>query len=143
MADFKEHATRCRVHPSIGNPVNCSLDESQKETILASLLAYVRDAGEAEENPVTKQIKSIKVHSIESIDDRRGDVQNRSEPTESEHRTFWELPNLEELALEQNVTPVADIHALFGTWPGASKDNHFEALIEQLRHGKPKELDHS
>ena len=37
---------------------------------------------------------------------------------------------LEELAQEQNVKPMADIRALFGTWPGEVDDGFEDAIIE-------------
>ncbi|MGI6353963.1 MAG: hypothetical protein GX937_03970 [Lentisphaerae bacterium] len=46
---------------------------------------------------------------------------------------FWESPSLEELALRQNVQPLANVRALFGTWPG-DDDDGFEASIDELRH---------
>ncbi|OGR08442.1 MAG: hypothetical protein A2511_13150 [Deltaproteobacteria bacterium RIFOXYD12_FULL_50_9] len=48
-------------------------------------------------------------------------------------RDFWESPTLAELALSQNVNPMADVRALFGTWPG-EVDDGFEAAVDELRH---------
>lgn len=51
---------------------------------------------------------------------------------------FWKSLTLEELARAQNVQPVADVQALFGTWPGEESDG-FEAAVDELRHpGGPK-----
>jgi hypothetical protein len=46
---------------------------------------------------------------------------------------FWESPTLGELARSQNVKPIADVRAIFGTWPGEADDG-FEAAVEELRH---------
>ena len=46
---------------------------------------------------------------------------------------FWASPTLEELALAQNVQPITDVQALFGTWPGDENDG-FEAAVDELRH---------
>ena len=46
---------------------------------------------------------------------------------------FWKSPTLEELARAQNVQPVTDVQALFGTWPGEESDG-FEAAVDELRH---------
>lgn len=46
---------------------------------------------------------------------------------------FWESPTLEELARAQNVQPITDVQALFGTWPGEENDG-FEAAVDELRH---------
>jgi hypothetical protein len=48
-------------------------------------------------------------------------------------RSFWESPTLDELAQAQNVKPMADVRALFGTWPGEANDG-FEDAIDELRH---------
>jgi len=46
---------------------------------------------------------------------------------------FWQSPTIEELARSQDVRPMADVRAMFGTWPGDENDG-FEAAIEELRH---------
>jgi len=45
---------------------------------------------------------------------------------------FWNSPTIEELAEAQNVKPLQDIKALFGTWPG-EEDDGFEEEITALR----------
>jgi hypothetical protein len=40
--------------------------------------------------------------------------------------------SLDELAKSQNVQPMADVRALFGSWPG-EEDDGFEENIEELR----------
>ncbi|MCH7556964.1 MAG: hypothetical protein IIB56_05835 [Planctomycetes bacterium] len=45
---------------------------------------------------------------------------------------FWQSPTIEELAASQGVNPMADVRALFGTWPGEDDDG-FEDSIHQLR----------
>ena len=56
---------------------------------------------------------------------------------DDERWTFWESRTLEELARSQNVQPIADVRALFCTWPGEENDE-FEAAIEELRHSDTK-----
>ena len=51
--------------------------------------------------------------------------------------TFWESRTLEEFVHMQNVEPMVDVRALFGTWPGEKNDG-FEAAIEELRHSDTK-----
>ncbi len=46
---------------------------------------------------------------------------------------FWESRTLDELARAQDVRPMPDVRALFGTWPGDANDG-FEATIDELRH---------
>lgn len=44
---------------------------------------------------------------------------------------------LDELAQAQNVQPMMDVSALFGTWPG-EMDDGFEDSIDDLRHRQPR-----
>lgn len=133
MADFKEHGTRCRVHPPIGNPVLCLFDEEQKEEVLEDILQYVRVIGEATEDPATGKIGSIKIHDIERLEDRADEAVELLPQGTPIGRDFWESPTLDELAASQHVQPMANVRALFGTWPGEADDD-FEASVDELRH---------
>jgi hypothetical protein len=133
MADFKEHGTRCRVHPSAGDPILCLFDNEQKDAVLEDILQYVRIVGEAWEDPITRKITSIKIHDIERLEDKENEATDLLPQGTPLSRNFWESPTLDELALAQNVRPMADVRALFGTWPG-DDDDGFEAAIHELRH---------
>ncbi len=133
MADFKEHGTRCRVHPSVGEPVLCLFDDEQKDEVLEDILQYVRIVGEAKEDPLTGKISSIKIHDIERLEDREAEATELLPQGTPVSRSFWESPTLDELALTQNVKPLQDVAALFGTWPGEDDDG-FEAAVDDLRH---------
>lgn len=140
MADFKEHGTRCRVHPSVGEPVLCLFDEEQKDEVLENILQYVRIVGEAKEDPVSGKISSIKINDIERLEDREdfgAELLPQGTPL---LQSFWETPSLEELAQSQHVEPLADVRALFGTWPGEDDDG-FEASIDRLRHAGMRQED--
>jgi hypothetical protein len=133
MADFKEHGTRCRVHPSVGEPVLCLFNENQKDEVFDDMLHFVRIVGEAKEDPATGKITSIKIHDIERLEskeDQSTDLLPKGTPIS---RDFWESPSLDELALAQNVSPLADVRALFGTWPG-EVDDGFEMAVNEQRH---------
>ena len=105
MADFKEHGTRCRVHPSVGDPVLCLFDEGQKDEVLENILQYVRIVGEAQEDPVFRRIASIKIHDIERLEDRQDEAAELLPQGTPILRTFWESPTLEELAyLQESAT---------------------------------------
>jgi hypothetical protein len=133
MADFKEHGTRCRIHPSAGDPVLCLFDEEQKDEVLENMLQYVRIVGEAKEGVFTGRIASIKIHDIqrlEGCEDIAVDLLPQGTPIS---RNFWESPSLDELAQSQNVQPLTNVSVLFGTWPG-EEDDGFEASIDELRH---------
>lgn len=133
MADFKEHGTRCRIHPSVGDPVLCLFSEEQKDEVLEDILQFVRIVGEAKEDPITGKISSIKIHDIERLEDRENEAVDLLPLGTPISNDFWESPSIDDLALAQNVKPLASVGVLFGTWPG-SMDDGFEDAIEDLRH---------
>jgi len=133
MADFKEHGTRCRIHPSIGDPILCLFDEEQKDEVLEDMLHYVRIVGEALEDPTSGKITSIKLHDIERLEDREDEAAELLPQGVPIPQDFWRSPSLDELALAQNVQPMQDVESLFGTWPG-DDDDGFEIAIDNLRH---------
>lgn len=133
MADFKEHGTRCRVHPSVGEPVLCLFDEAQKDEVLEDILRYVRIVGEAKADPLTGRIASIKIHDIERLEYRENEATDLLPQGTPISRGFWTSPTLDELAQAQNVRPMTDVRTLFGTWPGEMNDG-FEETIDELRH---------
>jgi hypothetical protein len=131
MADFKEHGTRCRVHPSVGEPVMCLFDEVQKEEVLENILYYVKVIGEAKEDPITGKINSIKIHDIQRLEDREegSDLLPQGTPLPTD---FWQSPTLDQLVELQGARPLSDIASLFGTWPGDPEDG-FEEAVRRLR----------
>lgn len=133
MADFKEHGTRCRVHPSSGEPVLCLFDEEQKDEVLDDILHFVRIVGEAKEDLITRRIASIRIHDIERLEERENEETGLLPQGTPLFRGFWESQTLDELAQAQNVQPMTDVRALFGTWPGEADDG-FEESIDELRH---------
>jgi hypothetical protein len=133
MADFKEHGTRCRVHPAAGEPVLCLFDEAQKDEVLEDILQFVRIVGEAKEDPVSGKIASIKIHDIERLEDKENEAIDLLPQGTPISRSFWESPSLEELAQAQNVMPVMDVESLLGGWPGDADDG-FEEEMLRIRH---------
>lgn len=133
MADFKENATQCRVHPTVGDPVSCRFAEEQKEDVFKNLLHFVRVVGKATRNPVSKKITGIEIRDIHRLDGKEGDARQLSDPND-----FWESPTLEELARRQGVKPMTDVRKLYGTWPG-DPDDGFEEAINALRRFDRKE----
>lgn len=140
MADFKEHGTRCRVHPSVGEPVLCLFDEAQRDEVLEDILHFVRIVGEAKEDPLTGRIASIKIHDIERLEDREGEAADLLPQGTPLSRDFWDSPTLDELAQAQNVRPMMNVRALFGTWPGEMNDG-FEEAIDELRHSHVRKIE--
>ena len=133
MADFKEHGTRCRVHPSAGKPVLCLFDNKQKEEVLENILQYVRIVGEAKEDPISGKITSIKIHDIEQLEEKENEAVNLLPQGSPISQDFWESLTIDELAESQNVKPMLDVRTLFGTWPD-KEDDGFEETINELRH---------
>jgi hypothetical protein len=132
MADFKEHGTRCRIHPSASDPVLCLFDLDRKDEVLENILQYVRIVGEAKEDPDTGRIASIRIHDIERLEEKQDmglDLLPQGSPIP---RDFWQSPSLDELATAQAVRPVADISELLGGWPGDADDS-FEEEIHHIR----------
>ena len=131
MADFKEHGTRCRVHPAVGEPILCLFDKERKEEILENILHYVRIKGEASEDSITGKITSIKIHDIQRLEEQEKNSQflPQGTPITSD---FWHSSSLEELAVSQGVQPMSDVNKVLGTWPGA-EDDGFEEDIRALR----------
>ena len=135
MADFKEHGTRCRVHPSAGEPVLCLFEEGQKEEVLEDILHFVRIVGEAREDPITGRIASIRIHDIERLEDRENEDADLLPQGTPISRSFWETPTLEELAESQGVKPISDIEALLGGWPGDPNDGFEEEVLKMRQFG--------
>ena len=132
MADFKDQGTRCRIHPSVGDPILCLFSEEQKDDVLGNILHYVRIFGEAKEDAETGKIASITIRDIDSIEEKSNEDTDLLPKGTSILQSFWESPALQELANSQGVQPVADVRTFSGTWPG-DKDDGFEAAIDELR----------
>lgn len=132
MVDFKEHGTRCRVHPPVGDPVICLFDDEQKDEVLEDILRYVRIVGEAREDPLTGKISSIKIHDIEQLEEKEDQAMELLPQGTPVSRDFWYSPTLDELAQAQNAGSVTNVEALFGGWPG-DPDDGFEKEILKIR----------
>jgi hypothetical protein len=132
MADFKEHGTRCRIHPSVGDPVLCLFDEDRKEEVLENILRYVKVMGEAKEDPLTGKTISIVLHDIQRLEDREQEGVELLPKGTPLPKSFWQSLSIEELAEIQGVKPIDDITMLFGGWPG-EPDDGFEQDIQALR----------
>lgn len=133
MADFKETGPRCRIHPSLGDPVTCTFDEDQTTDVLQHLTKWVRVVGDATEDAASGRIKSLAVLEIAEVAPKGSRVGQPSMPDQT--HGFWEKPSLPALAEAQGVRPVQAIRSLYGTWPG-EVDDGFEELIDDLRHPK-------
>jgi hypothetical protein len=106
MADFKETGRICRIHPSIGLPVQCSFDPSKEDEIYQALRRPARVTGVARVNPHSGRIEEIKIENIELLDELMLGARN-----------FTAGYSLERLAEMQGVRPLAHPDELAGGWP--------------------------
>lgn len=132
MADFKEHGTRCRIHPPQGEPIICLFDQQHQEAVFENILRYVRVIGSSSEDPYTGKISSITISDIEPIADKEDEQQELLPQGAPLPSGFWNELSIEELAAAQGIECIADATGLLGTWPGDVNDN-FEQFIEELR----------
>ncbi len=123
MADVKEDTLRCRLHPSTGDPILCSYDESMAGTVIRNLRSFVRARGEASVDPTTKRIRRLKIGDIEAIDEP-------PQPGVTVLSSYWHPTSFEELAEEQGVYPVESWESLTGGWP---EDADFDQFIEDIQ----------
>jgi hypothetical protein len=125
MGDFRETAFKCRLHPAVGRPVTCSFEEFQKDVILEALTHHVRLSGEAVEEG--GQILELRIDDIELLETEI----NLKRTGES----FFEKSfDINELALQQGVSPVSDFGKLLGDfWPEEEKADAFISQVREWR----------
>jgi hypothetical protein len=123
MADVKEDALRCRLHPSLGEPIMCSFSEDAVPTVLRNMRRFVRTKGDATVERSTGKIRRLVVHDIEPIE--QTDQPSRLEVPSA----FWESTSFQELAMQQGVYPVDDVEKVTGGWP---EDADFESFLRSV-----------
>jgi hypothetical protein len=106
MADFKEAGRVCRIHPTVGMPVQCSYDSSKDEEIYQALRRPARVTGVARVNPHSGKVEEIKIEKIEILDELMLGARN-----------FTAGYSLEQLAEMQGVQPLKRPDDLAGGWP--------------------------
>jgi hypothetical protein len=87
---------------------------------------------EAKEDSTAEKITGIKIHDIKRMEGHENEEIDLMPQGRPISRDFGESPTLDELAQAQNVVPMDNVRALFGTWPGEADDG-FEAAIDELR----------
>jgi hypothetical protein len=136
MADFKETRFKCRVHPSVGVPVECVFDESMEELVYENLRSFVRVTGEGEVDPETQGLRRLKIADIEPLE-----VESKAGSFSAEE--FWREPTVEEVAAEQGVTIPQDLELGLGEaadlWEDDADFEAFVAGIYQRREGRDDE----
>lgn len=124
MADFKEDAQRCRLHPSTGEAILCSFDDDIASTVWGNLRRFVQVRGDAKIDTATNKIRLIAIRDLEPIDEPSA-VSVSILPSSA----FWQPKGFDELAAEQGVYPVGDWQRLVGGWP---EDTDFDAFLEAI-----------
>jgi len=134
MADFKETGLRCRLHPPVGPTVPCQFDEALTEEVAQALRHYVRVTGIAEKDPVTDEIRVLRIRDVEMLDLLKHPAASAVKAVRDVVE-FWEGATVEELAEIQGVKPADSLDALQGDfWPEDESVDHFVATIKQWRH---------
>lgn len=114
MADFKDTGRICRIHPSIGLPVQCSFDPSKEDEVYQALRRPVRVTGVARVNPHSGRTEEIKIDTIELLDDLMLGA-----------RDFTAGYSLKQLAEMQGVRPLVRPDDLAGGWPADENVDEF------------------
>lgn len=122
-ADVKEDRLRCRIEPSIGEPINCRFDEIITEQVIHFMRQFVQARGEAIYEPLTNKVTSFHIRDIEPIETLSGMVEALNSP-------FWRIKKFEELAAEQNVHPIEDLSNVIGGWP---EDEDIDQFLDYVR----------
>lgn len=122
MADFKESGTRCRVHTSWGEVVNCTFEDQLADQVQDVLRKYVRVTGPAQQDPVPGRIMSLAIADIEPVEPKT--------PWEG-GADFWTERSVRELAEEAGLDRGARFDDVRGR--GAALWESDEDLEEFLR----------
>lgn len=125
MADVTESGPRCRVHPPVGPPIECTFDDAHRQAVLDALTRHVRVTGEAELEPTTGRITKLVIADIEVISWEGG---------EEVTYPFWEPSSVDDLARIQKVRPVERPEDLAAPiWESAEELERFLADVYAAR----------
>lgn len=127
-ADVKEDKLRCRIEPSIGEPIPCTFEELMFEQVSKSMRQFVQARGEAVYDATTRKITLLHIKDLESIDES-----SAGEATIIPPSSFWKSKSFEELANEQGVYPLSDLSAITGGWPEEEDVDSFLQAIRSSR----------
>lgn len=137
MADFKEEGPRIRVHPSIGKPVICYFKDSLREEVYENILHFVEVTGEANINPQTGEIISIKISDVNRLESKEDELTDKLPSGSPLQEGFWSELSLEELAEAQGVKRLTNIEEILGKWPG---DENEGDIAEEIRKWRAEDL---
>ncbi len=133
MADFKDDGPRIRVHPSMGKPIVCYFDDAVREDVYANILHFVEVTGEANLDPHTDEIISIKISDINRLESKEHELEDKLPSGSPLRKGFWSELTLEELAEIQGVKPLLNINEVLGQWPGGEDEGDIAEQIHKWR----------
>ena len=116
MVDFKETGRVCRIHPSIGVPVQCSFESAMESQVYDAIRKPTRVSGTATLNPNSGKIDELKIDEIEIVDKLLLGAKD-----------FFASKTVEQLAEAQGVHPLKNPAELAGGWP---PDENIDEFIE-------------
>lgn len=125
-ADVKEDKLKCRIEPSVGEPITCKFDELLTEQVMQLMRRFVQARGEATYEAITGKISLFHVRDLEPIESATGISEALNSP-------FWKSKSFDELATEQGVYPVDNLAAISGGWPADEDVDEFIASIRSAR----------
>jgi len=120
MADFKEAAKACRIHPPVGLSVQCSFEPELEEHVYAALRRPARLTGRAKINPNTGRPQDFRIEKIEILDELLLGAKD-----------FFARRSLEQLAEAQGVRPLANPAELTGGWPEDENVDEFVSAVQE------------
>jgi hypothetical protein len=106
MADFKPSDHRCRIHPAMGQPINCTFDPPLADQIYNILRQAARVEGTAIVNSRTGRTESIRISKVTPLN-----------PLTVNAGGFFQGWSIDQLAQAQGVEPLRDPKVLAGGWP--------------------------
>lgn len=106
MADFKATEHRCRIHPTLGAPINCTFNPLLADQVYESLRRPVRIHGTATINPETGRTEGIEIREVKPLD-----------PLTVNAGNFFTGWTFDQLVMMQAARPIHDPRALAGGWP--------------------------
>jgi len=134
MVDLRERSSDatmvCRIHPSVGRPVECSFSRNHADMVLWGLGKNVQAVGEA----IVSENGDIRRFSIAYLYVLGGHEPEKEGPASGAHSPFHSGLDIDELAKLQSVQPVYDFDAMLGDfWPEDQSVDDFIAAIRRLR----------
>ncbi len=125
MLDVEEDKLRCRLQPSTGEPIGCTFDEDIAEQIMRYPRQFIRAKGDAKYDFDTGKMALLHVKDVEPIAQL-----SLTDIPQVPLSSFWREKTFEELAREQSVYPVGDLHEMASDWP---EDTDFDTFFEAVR----------